>query len=79
MLLFEWQSMASLPVKPDEMDPRWDKGSQPCRWDLVRGWAEAAANAVLGCVAGFTDRADRLRYLLRSADYSFSPLPLFFD
>lgn len=27
MLLFEWQSMASLPVKPDELDPRWDKGS----------------------------------------------------
>lgn len=27
MLSFEWQSVASAPVKPDEMDPWWDKGS----------------------------------------------------
>lgn len=44
-----------------------------------REWGEAVLHGVLGSIGGFTVRVDSFWYLLLSADYSFSPLPLFFD
>lgn len=47
------------------------------RQERERG--ESVLHTVLGSIGGFTVRMDRFWYLLLPADYSFAPLPLFFD